>query len=181
MPEELYRIQDLCFQKDHSFLINHLDMYQYKGESLGLLGLHDSGKTLLSLILSGQVSPCAGKFCYEENPASHRVLSSNTALIQRSSSLIPSLSVTENIFVIRRHKYGTYLVHRKLILHETLNWMNELGLSISPQEKVCCLTKTEQYLVEILKAYILGAKLIILDDIPLSFFQTPQFPECSSI
>lgn len=31
MPEELYRIQDLCFQKDHSFLINHLDMYQYKG------------------------------------------------------------------------------------------------------------------------------------------------------
>lgn len=57
MPEELYRIQDLCFQKDHSFLINHLDMYQYKGESLGLLGLHDSGKTLLSLILSGQVSP----------------------------------------------------------------------------------------------------------------------------
>ena len=60
----------------------------------------------------------------------------------------------ENIFVIRRHKYGTYLVHRKLILHETLNWMNELGLSISPQEKVCCLTKTEQYLVEILKAYI---------------------------
>ncbi len=175
MPEELYRIQDLCFQKDHSFLINHLDMYQYKGESLGLLGLHDSGKTLLSLILSGQVSPCAGKFCYEENPASHRVLSSNTALIQRSSSLIPSLSVMENIFVIRRHKYRTYLVHRKLILHETLNWMNELGLSISPQEKVCCLTKTEQYLVEILKAYILGAKLIILDDIPLSFFQTPQF------
>ena len=98
MPEELYRIQDLCFQKDHSFLINHLDMYQYKGESLGLLGLHDSGKTLLSLILSGQVSPCAGKFCYEENPASHRVLSSNTALIQRSSSLIPSLSVMENTF-----------------------------------------------------------------------------------
>lgn len=175
MPEELYRIQDLCFQKDHSFPINHLDIYQYKGESLGLMGLHDSGKTLLSLILSGQAAPSGGKFYYEENPASHRALSSCTALVQKNSSLIPSLSVMENIFVIRRHKYGTYLVHKKLILHETLNWMHELGLSISPQEKVCRLTKTEQYLVEILKAYILGAKLIILDDIPLMLFQTSQF------
>lgn len=175
MPEELYRIQGLCFQKDHSCLIDHLDLYQYKGESLGLMGLHDSGKTLLSLILSGQAAPSEGKFYYEENPASHRILSASTALVQKNSSLIPSLTVMENIFVIRRHKYGTYLVHRKLILHETLNWMRELGLSISPQEKVCNLTKTEQYLVEILKAYILGAKLIILDDIPLSFFQAPQF------
>ena len=76
--------------------------------------------------------------------------------------------------MIRRHKYGTYLVHRKLILHETLNWMNELGLSISPQEKVCCLTKTEQYLVEITEGYILGAKL--LSWTTSSFlFQTPQF------
>ena len=57
MPEELYRIQGLCFQKDHSCLIDHLDLYQYKGESLGLMGLHDSGKTLLSLILSGQAAP----------------------------------------------------------------------------------------------------------------------------
>ena len=56
MPEELYRIQDLCFQKDHSFLINHLDMYQYKGESLGLLGLHDSGTVSYTHLSCSQAS-----------------------------------------------------------------------------------------------------------------------------
>jgi len=41
MPDELYRIQDLCLRKDNTMLIDHLTMYQYKGEIIGLIGLHE--------------------------------------------------------------------------------------------------------------------------------------------
>ncbi len=175
MPDELYRIQDLCLRKDNTMLIDHLTMYQYKGEIIGLIGLHDSGKTLLSLILSGQELPDSGRFYYEESPVSCQVLASHVALVQRRSSLIPSLSVAENVFIIRRHKRSSFLMHRKMILHEAQNYMREMRLTIPPHMQVKHLTRSQQCLVEILKAYILGARLIILDDIPLTFFQDPQF------
>ena len=175
MPDELYRIQDLCLHKDNIMLIDHLTMYQYKGEIIGLMGLHDSGKTLLSLILSGQELPDSGRFSYEESPVSCQDLASHVALVQKHSSLIPSLSVAENVFIIRRHKRRAFLMHRKLILHEAQNYMREMELAIPPQVPISRLTRSEQCLVEIMKAYILGAKLIILDDIPLAFFQDPQF------
>ena len=175
MPDELYRIQDLCLRKDNTMLIDHLTMYQYKGEIIGLMGLHDSGKTLLSLILSGQELPNSGRFYYEESPVSCQVLASHVALVQRHSSLIPSLSVAENVFIIRRHKRSAFLMHRKLILHEAQNYMKDMKLTIPPHVQVKKLSRSEQCLVEILKAYILGARLIILDDIPLTFFQDPQF------
>ena len=175
MPEELYRIQDLCLRKDNTMLLDHLTMYQYKGEIIGLMGLHDSGKNLLSLILSGQELPDSGRFYYEESPVSHQELASHVALVQKHSSLIPSLSVAENVFIIRRHKKNAFLMHRKLILHEAQNYMREMKLAIPPQEQIGHLTRSEQCLVEIMKAYILGARLIILDDIPLTFFQDPQF------
>lgn len=161
--------------------INCLYFAKKPNNSQPIGGIREDLTVLSSFKVFGQISFLVVIAIIAIAAASHRILSASTALVQKNSSLIPSLTVMENIFVIRRHKYGTYLVHRKLILHETLNWMRELGLSISPQEKVCNLTKTEQYLVEILKAYILGAKLIILDDIPLSFFQAPQFSAASAV
>jgi ABC-type sugar transport system ATPase subunit len=81
----------------------------------------------------------------------------------------------ENIFIIRKHRHNSLLVHKKALLIETMNLMAEMYLSIKPQEKICNLSKLEQCLVEMLKAYILGAKLIILDNIPITVFQDVRF------
>lgn len=174
LNEELYRLQNISYIKDNT-LLRSVDLYQYKGETIGLLGLHDSGKTLLSCIMSGELKPSGGYFFYEEKPVSHKEFSRHVFMIQEQPSLIGSLSVMENLFVIRRHHLYSIFVRRKAILIETMNLMKELNLSINPHEKICNLSRLEQCLVEMLKAYILGAKLIILDNIPINIFHDVRF------
>lgn len=175
MSDELYRIQDLCLSNNTSTLFSHLNMHQYTGETLGIMGLHDSGKTLLSLILSGQISPDCGMFFFNEKPDTTNSLFSHTTLIQRHSSLISSLSVAENIFVIRKHRAKRTFIHPKLIMYETQKFLRENNLSISPTTLIKNLSAEERRLIEILKAYILGAKLIIFDALPFSFLHNKQF------
>lgn len=174
MVEELYRIQNISYKKDSTLLLNDINLYQYKGETIGLMGLHDSGKTILARIMSGELKPCEGNFYYEEMPVSCKDFTSHVFMIQEHTSLIGSLSVMENIFIIRRH-HRTLFVHKKAILAETVRLMAEMNLLINPQEKVGNLSRLEQCLVEMLKAYTLGARLIILDNIPLTDFQDVRF------
>jgi len=175
LNEELYRIQNISYKKENTLLLSNIDLYQYKGETVGLFGLHDSGKTLLSQIMCGELNPSGGYFFYEEKPVSHSEFSRHVFMIQEQTSLIGSLSVMENLFVLRKHRLNTIFVRKKAILIETINLMNELNLSINPNEKVCNLSKLEQCLIEMLKAYILGAKLVILDNIPITIFHDERF------
>lgn len=175
MLEELYRIQNISYKKDNTLLLNDINLYQYKGETIGLMGLHDSGKTLLSNIMSGELKPTEGSFYYQEKAISHENFSKHIFMIQEHTSLIGSLSVMENIYIIRKHNPRALLVHKKAILSETIRLLDEMNLSINPKEKICNLSKLEQCLVEMLKAYILGAKLIILDNLPLTDFQDVRF------
>ena len=78
MPEELYRIQDLCFQKSSFLLINHLTCTQFMGSPLGFWGCMIPARLSLSLILSRAGYPPAQESSVMRKTRHHTVYSPPT-------------------------------------------------------------------------------------------------------
>lgn len=95
-----------------------------------------------------------------ETPAA----SGKVAVIRSQEALIDSLTVAENIFVIRRN-IRTWRVSRALLEDQTRKLMAELGFSFPAEAPVSRLTPVERCLLQGIKAYALGARVLILQDL----------------
>jgi ribose transport system ATP-binding protein len=141
------------------------------GEVHALLGENGAGKSTLIKIIAGvehadtgQLS-LLGKPVRFASPYDARV--AGIASVFQEFTLIPDLSVAENIFVHQdsAYRFGWILdrgsIHRRV--HELFARIGIAGL-ISPSAKVRTLSVVQQQLVEIAKAIALDARLIILDE-----------------
>ena len=170
--EEILRIKHLSKAYGSNAVLQDINFNLYKGEVIGIMGLHNSGKTVLSHILADEESFSNGSIYFKEELSDVHILNeaNKICMIHKHSSLIETLSVMENIFVIRKRR--KHLVHKKLMKSQMQYWMKELNINISPSAKVMQLSKIERYIIEIVKAYIFGAAVILIDD--LSFENKPS-------
>src|SRR5262245_28866621 len=74
-----------------------------RGEVHGLLGANGAGKSTLSQIIAGHVVPDAGQVSLAGEPVRLRstrdALAKGIAIVMQETSLVPDLSVEENIFL----------------------------------------------------------------------------------
>lgn len=139
----------------------------HAGQIHGLLGENGCGKTTLIKILCGAYRPDEGEILRHgepisfENPIDAR--KSGIATVFQEFSLIPTLSVTENIFLGQTPKH-----------HLAVDWngmrkgasemLGRMEVAIDPDRVVSTLSVAEQQLVEIAKALAADASMIILDE-----------------
>ena len=140
-----------------------------RGQIHALLGENGSGKTTLAKCLAGAHQPDTGDMLLLGEPVvldhpldavAHRV-----ATIYQEFSLVPALTVAENIFLgrpLRRAKSG--IIHWDRMRQETLLTLEELAIQIDPDAIVGSLSVAEQQLVEIAKAMSLDSSLLIMDE-----------------
>ena len=144
------------------------------GEILGLLGENGAGKTTLMSILYGLYQPDAGHIkINEENVKIKSPIDSiafGIGMVHQHFMLIQSHSVAENIAL--GYKHSPRLFPQKKITHTILEFSEKFNFQIDPSKKVWQLSAGEQQRVEIVKALINGADLLILDE-PTSVL-TPQ-------
>ncbi len=141
----------------------------YPGEIHGLLGANGSGKSTLIKILSGVHEPDSGSIRYLgkpvrlENPTAAR--SKGVATVFQEFSLVPSLTVAENIFLghYPRRTAGL-LVNWKLMRQKAVEVLGTLEIEIDPDRMVGELSVAEQQMVEIAKGMQRDAKMLILDE-----------------
>jgi len=73
------------------------------GEVHGLLGANGAGKSTLSKVIAGHVIPDEGQLVYRGQPLRLRstrdALDNGIAIVMQETSLVPDLSVAENIFL----------------------------------------------------------------------------------
>ena len=168
MRKEVLRVSHLDKSYDSTMVLQDFSMNLYEGEALGILGLHDSGKTTLLNIIIGKESFSKGDLYFDEEKASRKFdVKNKVSIVQSRSALVGNLSVMDNIFVLRRHYNHKLFIRKKVMEHQIKECFKDLCLDISPYVKVEQLSDMESYIVEIVKAYILGAKIILIDNISL--------------
>ena len=148
--------------------LNDVSLDVRAGEILGLLGENGAGKSTLLKILSGAQPPSSGRISFAG--ADYRPSSPDAAkragivTIYQELSLIPTLSIAENIFIGRAPTNALRLIDWRRMRHETRDIIARVGLSIDPDTPVSALSVAEQQLVEIARALSLESRLIIMDE-----------------
>ncbi len=99
------------------------------------------------------------------NNYQHSPLTMNkVAVIEQKSRLIEDLSVEDNVFVLRRG-FKKYFISPRVLNEQFQRFTREVGIRIDGNELVSKLSSFEKSVVELLRAVIMGAKLIVIRDI----------------
>jgi len=138
------------------------------GEILGLMGENGAGKSTLLKILSGAQPPTSGRISFDG--AEYRPADPNEAkragivTIYQELSLIPTMTVAENIFIGRAPTTALGLIDWRRMNEATREIIGRVGLMIDPRTPVSALSVAEQQMVEIARALSLESRLIIMDE-----------------
>ena len=146
---------------DVSFQLKH-------GEVHALIGENGAGKSTLMNILGGVLRPDAGEILLEGQPVRFanpaEANRSGIAVVFQELSLVPSLSIAENIYFNRQPRTALGFVDWKLLDQRARDLLRVMNLDIHPRRLVRDLPVGSQQLIEILKALSLGPKILILDE-----------------
>lgn len=138
------------------------------GSIHGLLGENGCGKSTMIKTLSGVQQPDSGRILFKgqavqiADPLAARAL--GIATVFQEFSIVPTLSVGENIFLgnMPRNRFG--VIDWQTIRTESARVLAEMEVNISPDAITGTLSVGEQQLVEIAKAIAMDAQMIILDE-----------------
>jgi ABC-type sugar transport system ATPase subunit len=138
------------------------------GEIHALLGENGAGKSTLGKIIGGVYQSDSGEVRLDGKPiegideAAAGAL--GIAIVHQEGSLVPQLSVAENIFAGRQPTGFLNMVNRKEMHRRTVKLMQDLGVALDPAIPVRMLSAAQAQVVEIAKALSRDLKLLILDE-----------------
>jgi ribose transport system ATP-binding protein len=139
-----------------------------RGEIHALLGENGAGKSTILKILNGVHAPDSGVIevdgtrLTEHTPEAAR--RAGISMIFQEMSLVPTLSVAQNIFLTREPRGGARLIDDRSAERQTRALFAELGVDIDPRLRVSDLSAGQQQLTEIVKATSRKARVLILDE-----------------
>ncbi len=140
----------------------------HTGKVNAIIGENGAGKSTLMKILSGVYAEYDGRIVFKNQPVrfqnTRQAQAAGIAIIHQELNLIPYLSVTENIFLGREITTPWGMLNKKQMGNKTQELLNRLKLSVSPDTKIAALKVGQQQVVEIAKALLLDAEVIIMDE-----------------
>ena len=146
-----------------------------RGQIVGLLGENGSGKSTLMKILFGMVRPDAGTIRFKGEALSGHTprdsIRAGIAMIHQHFMLVEAMTVVENV-MLGWKKAGTWLQERE-VAKQILSTSQEYGLDLDPDAVVGDLPFGKRQRLEIVKALLRGAELLVLDE-PTSNLSPPE-------
>ena len=144
----------------------HLELRE--GEVVCLVGENGAGKSTLIKILSGVYTPDEGEIILNGQQVHFKgpldAIKAGFSVVYQEHKLMKNLSVAENIYFGRfPMKAGGFVDFRKLN-QNTQRILDDLGMHIKPTARVETLNSSQSQMVEIAKAYSVGARIMILDE-----------------
>jgi len=141
------------------------------GEVTALMGANGSGKSTLCKIITGVVAPDEGQLLLNGNlitvSSPVEALRSGIAAVYQELSLVPSLTIAQNIWLTREPMNGIFVKYReqRKMTQELLDLFSDtVHTSFSPDTLVSELPPDEKQIVEILKAISTNPGIMILDE-----------------
>lgn len=150
--------------------LNNVNLNLKPGEAHVLLGENGAGKSTLIKIITGAIKPDAGEIKLNgkkiklNSPIHAQKL--GVSAVYQEFNLIPHLDAAKNIFLRKQPMKGKLLkyINKKEMYEKSSHLLNELGIEIDIKLPVKHLSIAYQQMVEIAKALIWDAKIVIFDE-----------------
>lgn len=139
-----------------------------KGEIHAVMGENGAGKSTLMKILFGMEQPEEGKIIYKGEEinftSSSDAINYGIGMVHQHFMLVPSLTVAENMVMgIEPRKKNIFFDYDQAI-KMTEDVSKKYNLKIDPKAVVDTLAVGKKQKIEILKALVRGAEILILDE-----------------
>lgn len=148
--------------------LDHVDIRLQKGEVHALVGENGAGKSTLMHILSGVYKKDEGEIIINGKEANINspkdAANLGIGIVFQELSLIPELSVAENMFPNRQPVSAAGFIKRRQLFEEAKKVIDLFEEDIDPSTPVKFLTIAKQQMVEIMKAVSHDPKVLILDE-----------------
>ena len=140
-----------------------------RGEVHALMGGNGAGKSTLMKILTGVYTRDSGSVRIDGQEVDLHDASSaeraGIAMIFQEFSLIPTLTVAQNIFLRREPRIaGTPFINNSEMVRRSRALLDELGVDIDPETPVGSLSVGYMQIVEIAKALSKNARILVMDE-----------------
>lgn len=140
----------------------------YTGMVNVLVGENGAGKSTLMKILSGAEQPDSGTIRFAGSDVTFRsswdAIHEGIGIIHQEMSLLPNLSIAENIFAGRELRRGGIFIDLAAERRQTTSLLRMLGQELDPDTLVETLPVGQQQLVEIAKAMAGKLRVLIMDE-----------------
>lgn len=166
-PEVLLDLVNIT--KDYPGLraLDSVNFQLLAGECHILFGENGAGKSTMISMIAGVHRPSAGKMKYCGEPITlHSVQQARhigISAVFQEFSLVPQLSIADNIFLGAEFSRNG-LLDKSRQRKESKKLLSKLGFDMNIQRRVATLTRAEQQMVEIAKAFRTRPSVLILDE-----------------
>lgn len=164
-----FALKDIVKQYPGVLAVNHVSLSLLPGEVHGLIGGNGAGKSTLIKIMAGVVRPDQGQILMNgerlDLHSGHDAYRYGLSFIHQELNLVPYLSGAENIFLGRpypRTRFGT--VDWKALNRRAEQIMLELGMHVRVDVPVSRLTRGEQAMISLGRAFVGDARIIVMDE-----------------
>lgn len=148
--------------------LDQVSLRFYPGQVNAILGENGAGKSTLLKILTGVYTKYEGEIHHNGKPVRYNNVreaqDAGIAIIHQELNLIPQLTVAENIFLGREIRNPLGLLDQTGMNNKASKLLGKLHLQIAPQTRLHQLRVGEQQLVEIAKALLTDADVILMDE-----------------
>jgi ribose transport system ATP-binding protein len=138
-----------------------------RGEVHVLFGENGAGKSTLISLIAGVHRPTTGTIEYRGQPIElnsvHQARQLGISAVFQEFSLVPQLTVEENLFLGAEPVAGGVL-DKRTMRAKAREILDRLGFQVRPNARVAYLSRAEQEMVEIAKAFRGELSVLILDE-----------------
>lgn len=168
MREEIFRMERVTYIENEVVMLSDFHLQIYRGEIMGMVPVTNHGLTAFLKLLQNNLPIFDGYvyYCGEKVNSWKRSYrpANRISIIQAKSSLVDRLTVTDNIFVIRQG-FRQELVRTGLLKRQLQPFLEDIGMDIPVDSYVEELPVFQRVVVELLRAVIMGHRLIVLNEI----------------
>lgn len=149
--------------------LKNINIKAYPGKVLALLGENGAGKSTLMKILCGLYNKDTGKILIEGNEVNISGIKSaegfGITIIHQELSLLPNMTVYENIFLANEKTNGFFKkLNKSEMKKQSSEMLKRIGCNVDPEMMVDKISVGEMQMIEIIKAVSKHSKIIIMDE-----------------
>ena len=178
MREEALYAENLITEQANQQNLDRVTFSLSNGEIFGITGLNGSGLSTLSDVLTGRI-PLSGGAIYVRG-TQVRLGSQEQANavgiygVRHSMSIIPTLSLSENLNVLGRNSLRRFIINPRLNADTTRTILEYYRLGGSPEEKAGHLSSGQCAQLSICRAILCGAQILVCQEMGEGFNENEE-------